>query len=224
LNQGTFGFILPANCALYGMAGLMSGIMHAPLTGIFLIAELTGGYQLFVPIMIVSAVSYLVICAFEPHSIYAMRLARRGELLTHDKDDAILTVLNLDSLIEKDFLCVKPDWNLSKIVTAIESSRRNLFPVVNEGGQLIGVMSLDSVRHYIFRSELYHKYSVSNFMKEAPAILTSTDTLKVATEKFDETKAWSLPVVDDNGRFVGFISRSGLFNSYRKTLVDFTAE
>ncbi len=224
LNQGTFGFILPANCALYGMAGLMSGIMHAPLTGIFLIAELTGGYQLFVPIMIVSAVSYLVICAFEPHSIYAMRLARRGELLTHDKDDAILTVLNLDSLIEKDFLCVKPDWNLSKIVTAIESSRRNLFPVVNEGGQLIGVMSLDSVRHYIFRSELYHKYRVSNFMKEAPAILTTADTLKVATEKFDETKAWSLPVVDDNGRFVGFISRSGLFNSYRKTLVDFTAE
>lgn len=224
LNPESLGFILPANCALYGMAGLMSGIMHAPLTGIFLIAELTGGYQLFVPIMIVSAVSYLVICVFEPHSIYAMRLARRGELLTHDKDDAILTVLNLDSLIETDFVCVRPDWGLSKIVSAIEYSRRNLFPVLNEAGQLIGVMSLDSVRHYMFRSELYHHYQVSHFMKPAPAVLTTTDTLKVAAEKFEETKAWNLPVVDVNGCFVGFISRSGLFNSYRKTLVDFTAE
>ena len=224
LSPETLGFILPANCALYGMAGLMSGIMHAPLTGIFLIAELTGGYQLFVPIMIVSAVSYLVICVFEPHSIYAMRLARRGELLTHDKDDAILTVLNLDSLIEKDFVSVRADWGLSKIVSAIEYSRRNLFPVLNEAGQLIGVMSLDSVRHYMFRSELYHRYNVSHFMKPAPAVLTTTDTLKVATEKFEETKAWNLPVVNENGGFVGFISRSGLFNSYRKTLVDFTAE
>ncbi len=223
LHFGAEGFILPKNCALYGMAGLMSGVMHAPLTGIFLIAELTGGYQLFVPIMIVSVVSYLTINAFEPHSIYAMRLARKGELLTHDKDDAILTMLNLGSLLEKNFICVHPDWDLGQAVTAVSQSHRDLFPVVNPAGKLLGIMSLDSIRKYMFRPELYHKYHVENFMKEPPAILNTADTLKVATKKFDETHAWNLPVVDASGSFIGFISRSGLFSSYRQTLVDFTA-
>ncbi len=224
LQMGSGGFVMPKNCVLYGMAGLMSGVMHAPLTGIFLIAELTGGYQLFVPIMIVATVSYLTINVFEPHSIYAMRLARKGELLTHDKDDAILTVLQLGSLLEKDFVSIRPDWDLSKITLAIERSRRNLFPVVDGTGRLLGILSLDSVRKVMFRSELYHKYTVESFMKEPPAVLTTADTLKVATQKFDETRAWNLPVVDGTGRFIGFISRSGLFNSYRKTLVNFTAE
>lgn len=224
LNLGGEGFLMPQNCVLYGMAGLMSGVMHAPLTGIFLIAELTGGYGLFVPIMIVSVVSYLVIHVFEPHSIYAMRLARKGELITHDKDAAILTVLNLGSLLEKDFLCVRPDWNLGKIVLAVTKSHRNLFPVVDNAGRFAGVLTLDSIRNYMFRSELYDRYTVSSFMKEPPGILTTSDTLKVAARKFDETRAWNLPVVDNNGRFIGFISRSGLFSSYRQTLVDFTAE
>ncbi len=224
LTLGSSGFLLPKNCVLFGMAGLMSGVMHAPLTGIFLIAELTGGYALFVPIMIVSAVSYLTINVFEPHSIYAMRLARTGELITHDKDKAILTILNLGSLLEKDFLRVSPDWKLDKIVVAITNSHRNLFPVVDKSGRLMGVMSLDSVRKVMFRPELYHKYTVRSFMKEPPAVLTTSDTLKVAAAKFDETRAWNLPVVDEDGRFIGFISRSGLFNSYRQTLVDFTAE
>lgn len=223
LSPTNTGFLLPKNCVLYGMAGLMSGVMHAPLTGIFLIAELTGGYQLFVPIMIVSAVSYLTIYTFEPHSIYAMRLARKGELLTHDKDAAILTVLNLESLMEKDFVEVHPDWDLSKLVQAVTLSRRNLFPVVNPAGQLIGVLSLDSIRKVMFRSELYHKYTTRNFMKNPPALLYTTDTLKVATQKFDETHAWNLPVVDVENHFCGFISKSGLFNSYRRTLLDFTA-
>ena len=223
LNLGMDGFIMPRNCALYGMAGLMSGVMHAPLTGIFLIAELTGGYQLFVPLMIVSVVSYLTIILFEPHSIYAMRLARKGELLTHDKDDAILTILNLGSLLEKNFVVVRPEWDLGKATVAISGARRDLFPVVDRGGRLIGIMSLDSVRKYMFRPELYRKYVVRNFMKEPPALLNTADTLKVATRKFDETHAWNLPVVDDAGRYIGFISRSGLFNSYRQTLVDFTA-
>lgn len=216
-------FILPKNCALYGMAGLMSGIMHAPLTGIFLIAELTGGYQLFVPIMIVSAVSYLTICTFEPHSIYAMRLARKGELLTHDKDAAILTVLNLGSLLEKDFVEVRPDWDLAKLTQAVSISHRALFPVTDPAGQLLGVLSVDSMRKVMFRSELYHKYTARNFMKEPPCVLYTTDTLRVATQKFDETHAWNLPVIDAEGRYHGFISKSGLFNSYRRTLLDFTA-
>lgn len=223
LNLGNDGFIMPRNCVLYGMAGLMSGVMHAPLTGIFLIAELTGGYRLFVPLMIVSVVSYLTIILFEPHSIYAMRLARKGELLTHDKDDAILTVLNLGALLEKNFIVVRPEWDLGKACIAISGARRDIFPVVDRSGRLIGVMSLDSVRKYMFRPELYHKYVVRNFMKEPPALLSTADTLKVATRKFDETHAWNLPVVDETGRYIGFISRSGLFNSYRQTLVDFTA-
>jgi len=224
LHMGLAGYVLPANCVLYGMAGVMSGVMHAPLTGIFLIAELTGGYQLLVPLMIVAAVSYLTIIVFEPHSIYAMRLARRGELLTHNKDAAILTVLHLGSLLEKNFVRVNNNWDLEKIVLAIEKSRRNIFPVVDDDGKLIGIMYLDSVRKYMFRSELYHQYTVANFMQDPPAILTTADTLKVAAEKFDETQAWNLPVVDESGRFIGFISRSGLFNSYRRTLLNFTAE
>lgn len=224
LSPETSGFLLPKNCVLYGMAGLMSGVMHAPLTGIFLIAELTGGYQLLVPIMIVSAMSYMTINLFEPHSIYAMRLARKGELLTHDKDSAILTLLNMSALIEKNYQTVRPEWDLEKIIIAIEHSKRNIFPVVDKGNKLIGVMTLDSVRNVMFRTELYHQYKVSSFMKEPPAILLTTDTLKDATQKFDETHAWNLPVVDENGTYMGFISRSGLFSSYRKTLVSFSAE
>ena len=219
------GFQIPErNFAMLGMCGLMSGVMHAPLTGIFLIAELTGGYQLFMPLMVVSVMAYLTIKAFEPHSIYAMRLARKGELITHDKDNAILTLLSMESLIEKNYVSVEAEWNLTKVVIAIEKSRRNIFPVVNKANQLVGVMSLDSVRKYIFRPELYKQYKVAAFMKEPPATLSINDTLKEATSKFDETDAWNLPVVDDNGEYVGFISRSGLFSAYRQTLVDITAE
>ena len=224
LSLGATTFLSAENCGLYGMAGLMSGVMHAPMTGIFLIAELTGGYDLFVPLMIVSVVSYLVINLFEPHSIYAMRLARKGELLTHDKDKAILTVLNLESLIERDYRTVTPDMDLGQLTHAITRSHRNIFPVVDKSGRFLGVVSLDSVRIYMFRTELYRQYRVGSFMKKPPALLSINDTLKVVTEKFDETGAWNLPIVDNESKYVGFISRSGLFNSYRKTLIKFSPE
>lgn len=224
LSTGSSGFLSTKNCALYGMAGLMSGVMHAPLTGIFLIAELTGGYQLFVPLMIVSVVSYLTINIFEPHSIYAMRLARKGQLITHDKDDAIFTVLNMGALIEKDYKSVRPDMDLAEFVVVISKARRNVFPVLDTADRLIGIVTLDSVRNVMFRQELYWRYKVASFMKEPPAVLSTGDTLKVAANKFDETKSWNLPVVDEERRFVGFISRSGLFSSYRKTLVNLTSE
>jgi len=224
LLPDTSYYISPKNCGLYGMAGLMSGVMHAPMTGIFLIAELTGGYDLFVPLMIVSVVSYLVINMFEPHSIYAMRLARKGELLTHDKDKAILTVLNLESLIERDYRTVTPDMELSQLTHVISKSHRNIFPVVESTGRFLGVVSLDTVRIYMFRSELYHQYKVSSFMKAPPALLSIDDTLTVVTQKFDETGAWNLPIVDADQKYVGFISRSGLFNSYRNTLIKFSPE
>ena len=224
LGTGQTCYLSAKNCGLYGMAGLMSGVMHAPLTGIFLIAELTGGYDLFVPIMIVSVVSYLTINIFEPHSIYAMRLARRGQLLTHDKDNAILTVLNLESLLEKDYKPVTADMPLEKFVVAISKSHRNIFPVIDGGGRFKGVVSLDSVRLYMFRPELYNQYTVGSFMKDPPAILSSADSLKVVATKFEDTKAWNLPVVDDENHYLGFVSRSGLFTSYRETLLKFSQE
>ena len=224
LAVGQPGFLAEENCGLYGMAGLMSGVMHAPLTGIFLIAELTGGYSLFVPLMIVSVVSYLVINLFEPHSIYAMRLARKGELITHDKDKAILTVLSLESLIERDYRTITPEMELSQLTHVISKSHRNIFPVVDKTGRFLGVVSLDSVRIYMFRNELYHQYKVSSFMKAPPALLGINDTLKVVTKKFDDTGAWNLPIVDNEQKYVGFISRSGLFNSYRNTLIKFSQE
>ena len=221
LGTGQTCYLSAKNCGLYGMAGLMSGVMHAPLTGIFLIAELTGGYDLFVPLMIVSVVSYLTINIFEPHSIYAMRLARRGQLLTHDKDNAILTVLNLESLLEKDYKPVTADMPLEKFVVTISKSHRNIFPVIDGGGRFKGVVSLDSVRLYMFRPELYNQYTVGSFMKDPPAILSSADSLKVVATKFEDTKAWNLPVVDDENHYLGFVSRSGLFTSYRETLLKF---
>lgn len=224
LSMGDSFYVSPKNCGLYGMAGLMSGVMHAPLTGIFLIAELTGGYNLFVPLMIVSVVSYLTINIFEPHSIYAMRLARRGQLITHDKDKAILTILSLQSVIERDFKTVTADMKLDKFTSVISKSHRNIFPVVDISGRLIGVVSLDAVRLYMFRSELYHQYTVASFMKEPPALLSINDSLKVATKKFEDTGAWNLPVIDEDGKYIGFISRSGLFTSYRETLIKFSQE
>ena len=224
LGTGQTCYLSAKNCGLYGMAGLMSGVMHAPLTGIFLIAELTGGYDLFVPLLIVSVVSYLTINIFEPHSIYAMRLARRGQLLTHDKDNAILTVLNLESLLEKDYKPVTADMPLEKFVVTISKSHRNIFPVIDGGGRFKGVVSLDSVRLYMFRPELYNQYTVGSFMKDPPAILSSADSLKVVATKFEDTKAWNLPVVDDENHYLGFVSRSGLFTSYRETLLKFSQE
>ena len=224
LQLGNSFYLTSRNCGLYGMAGLMSGVMHAPLTGIFLIAELTGGYKLFVPLMIVSCIAYLTIVIFEPHSIYAYRLARRGQLLTHDKDKAILTLLNLSSLIEKDYKKAEADMDLSKFTIIISKSHRNIFPVVDKDNTFLGVVSLDSVRNYMFRPELYHKYTVSMFMKAPPALVRINDALDLVTKKFEETNAWNLPVVDEDNKYLGFISRSGMFQSYRKTLRDFSQE
>ncbi len=224
LELGTSGFASAKNCALCGMAGLMSGVMHAPMTGIFLIAELTGGYALFVPLMIVSVVSFLFTNMFEPHSIYAMRLARKGDLITHDKDKAILTILSLESLIERDYKTLSPEMDLSRIIGVIAKSHRNIFPVVDHTGFFLGVVSLDSVRAVMFRTELYHNYTVRSFMKDPPAMLNINDALNTVTKKFEDTDAWNLPIVDNDNHYVGFISRAGLFNAYRQTLKEYSQE
>jgi CIC family chloride channel protein len=153
-----------------------------------------------------------------------MRLARRGQLLTHDKDSAILTVLNLESLIERDYKVIAPDLPFSRFVATIAKSHRNIFPVVAPSGKLLGVVSLDSVRLYIFRPELYRQYTAGQFMKEPPAVLMVNDSPKVAIQKFKETQAWNLPVVDGQHHYIGFVSRSGLFTRYRETLIKFSQE
>ena len=210
------------NFALMGMAGVMSGVMHAPLTGVFLIAELTGGYDLFLPLMIVSVSSYLTIIVFEPHSIYSMRLAKKGELLTHHKDKAVLTLMKVENVLEKDFVTVHPEMDLGQLVKAISSSHRNIFPVTDKDGNLLGIVSLDDIRNIIFRQELYHRFTVNKLMTTTPARLLNTSSMEEVMHTFDETNAWNLPVVDESGKYLGFVSKSKVFNYYRNVLVHFS--
>ena len=212
------------NFALMGMAGVMSGVMHAPLTGVFLIAELTGGYDLFLPLMMVSVSSYLTIKIFEPHSIYSMRLAKKGELLTHNKDKSVLTLMDIESVVETDFQKVQPDMDLGAMVQVISKARRNMFPVVDGRGTLLGIVVLDDIRNIMFRQELYHRFMVSRFMTTPPARINIDDSMEVVMKKFDDTKAWNLPVVDGEGRYKGFLSKSRILNSYRQMLVDYSEE
>ena len=212
------------NFALMGMAGVMSGVMHAPLTGVFLIAELTGGYDLFLPLMIVSVSSYLTIIVFEPHSIYSMRLAKKGELLTHHKDKAVLTLMKVENVVEKDFVIVHPEMDLGEMVRAISKSKRNIFPVTDQEGKLLGIVLLDDIRNIMFRQELYHRFTVNKFMTSAPGRLYDTDSMEQVMRTFDDTKAWNLPVVDQEGKYLGFVSKSKIFNSYREVLVRFSDE
>ena len=212
------------NFALMGMAGMMSGVMHAPLTGIFLIAELTGGYDLFLPLMMVSVSSYLTIMIFEPHSIYSMRLAQKGELVTHHKDKSVLTLMNLESVVETDFEQVHPENDLGEMVKVISKAKRNMFPVVDAQGMLLGIVILDDIRNIMFRQELYHRFTVGRFMVVPPARVNIEDSMEEVMRKFDETKAWNLPVVDEDGKYKGFLSKSRVLNTYRQTLVDFSED
>jgi len=205
------------NFALIGMAGVMSGVMHAPLMAIFLTAELTGGYDLFLPLLIVSTISYGTIKFFEPYSIYTMRLAKRGELLTHHKDKAVLTLLKINNVIETDFLPVYPDMTLKDMVDTIAKSKRNLFPVLNERRELVGVVLLDEIRNIMFRPDLYRRMRVSTFMSVPPAKIEVGESMDAVMKIFDSTGAWNLPVVE-SGRYVGFVSKSKIFNSYRRVL------
>ncbi|GAD05368.1 chloride channel protein [Porphyromonas crevioricanis] len=217
-----FGFIrLPhKNFTLMGMAGVMAAVMHAPLTGIFLIAELTGGYDLFLPLMMVSISAYATIRIFMPHSIYSLRLAKEGKLLTHQKDKAVLRLMSVDSVVETEFEPVMPQMTLGDMVQVIGKSTRNVFPVVDEEGILLGVVLLDNIRNIMFRPELYDRFKVEKFMVSPPAKINNTQSMEDIMRIFDDTQAWNLPVIDTNGHYLGFISKSKVFNSYRTVLVE----
>ena len=217
------GTLSMKNYALMGMAGVMSAVMNAPLMGIFLAAEMTGGYELFLPLLIVSTISYGTFKLFSPYSIYTQRLAQRGELLTHEKDRSVLTLLKMDSVIEKDFKEVHPDMTLREMCEVISQSSRNLYPVTDSNNVLVGVVLLDDIRNIMFRPDLYDKMRVRKFMSSMPAKIELGQSMDSVMKMFDETKAWNLPVVE-RGKYIGFVSKSKIFNSYRRVLKHYTDE
>lgn len=213
-------FLPEENFALMGMAGVMAGVMHAPLTGTFLIAELTGGYELLLPLMIVSICSFVVMKFFEPHSIYSMRLAKKGELITHHKDKAVLTLMDIEKLIEVNFQSIHPEMTLGDLVKVISRSSRNVFPVVDEKNRFLGIVLMDNIRNIMFRPELYNRFRVSRVMTSPPAIIKVGMTMEAIMKSFDETKAWNLPVIDENDVYLGFISKSNILDVYREVLAE----
>lgn len=206
------------NFVLVGMAGLMAGVMQAPMTAIFLIAEISGGYELLIPLILTSTISFGATRAIEPYSIYTKRIAKRGELLTHDSDQAVLTLLRTSDLIESDFSAVKIDATLGELVDVISDSSRNIFPVVDSRGHFQGYVSLEDVRKDMFKKELYDKMHVYNYMKSSPAYVLADEKMDSVMHKFEKTDAWNLPVVDDNRTYLGFVSKSKIFSAYRDRL------
>ena len=224
-NMYNLGIYIPEkNYTLLGMAGVMAGVMHAPLTGIFLIAEITNGYDLFIPLMIVSTCSVMTISIFEPHSIYAMRLARQGKLITHHTDKAVLTLMSMDSVIDKDFISVSPDMPLGKLVNVISKSHSSFIPVLNSGGELLGEVDITKIRHIMFRTELYTKFHVQQIMTPVPAKLSINDRMEDVMKKFEIKNTNYLPVVDTDNHLTGYISRTRAFSMYRKMVEDFSNE
>lgn len=206
-----------SNFTIVGMAGILSGLYHAPLTAIFLIAEITGGYTLMIPLMIVSSISYAISKYFEPFSMDTKKLGKSGKIYNYDRDHNVLTTIDTVRLIEKNFQQIYPENSLGEIVSIISKSTRNIFPVVNDSNSLMGIIILDNIREVMFKSDMYDKVFASDLMTQPPAVISSYQSMETIMNKFDETGAWNLPVVD-NGKYVGFISKSSVFTSYRSKL------
>jgi CIC family chloride channel protein len=225
INNIGFGFhVSETNFTLIGMTGLMAGVLHAPLTAIFLIAEITSGYELFVPLMIVSAISFAITKHYVSHSIYTMRLAERGELMTHDKDKNVLMVLDIDKVIETNFIILKPDMKLGHILkNAVSKSSRNHFPVVNDKHEFLGSLRLDDIRHIMFDADKYDTVNVSSLMQVSLSIIDyDKDSMNDIMDKFKTSGAWNLPVIKDE-KYYGYISKSKLLTAYRHQLIEFTS-
>jgi CIC family chloride channel protein len=224
INNIGLGFdVSESNFTLVGMAGLIAGVLHAPLTAIFLIAEITGGYELFIPLMIAVAISFMITKNAVEHTIYTRELAEQGALLTHDKDKSVLTLMNLDSVIEKNFIVLKPNMTLGEMLhKGVAKSTRNIFPVTNDTNEFIGVILLDDIREFMFDQKLYDSTTVEDYLNNAPDIIKyETDNMQVVMTKFQDSGAWNLPVIKD-GRYLGFVSKSKLLTAYRRQLINFT--
>ena len=224
-NIGLFHLkVSESNFTLVGMAGLMAGVLHAPLTAIFLIAEVTGGYELFIPLMITAAISYSITKYVQTHSVYTMELGRKGELITHDKDHAVLTLMDIDKVIENNFVSIHPNMTLGDIVhKAVVKSSRNIFPVINEkDGKLLGIILLDDIRSIMFNQSLYNEVIANDVMHTPPEIIElEKDKMTDIMDKFQNSGAWNLPVLK-NGKYIGFITKSKLLTAYRRKLINFT--
>jgi CIC family chloride channel protein len=218
------GTVPVANFVLVGMAGLMAGVMQAPLTAIFLIAEISGGYQLLVPLILTSAISFGVTRVFEKYSIYTKRIAALGELLTHEADQAVLTLLKTGSLLETDFTPVSIDATLGQLVEAVSASKRNIFPVVDSRGRFQGYVSLADIRKDMFQTELYDSRHVYNYMQTAPEYVYEEEPMDSVMRKFEKTGAWNLPVIAEDRTYLGFLSKSNIFSAYRDELKDFSQD
>jgi CIC family chloride channel protein len=219
-----FHLDLPDNrFVLAGMAGMMAGVMHAPLTAIFLIAEITGGYNLLIPLIITATTAYITTKSFEKHSIYHLELAKRGELITHDKDKAVLTRMNWKREIETDLITARPSDTLGDLIKVISKSKRNIFPIVDQYNILEGVVSLDDVREIMFDQEMYRTTYLKDIMTIPPTYIDIKENIEAVMEAFRKTEAWNLPVLD-NGYYVGFISKSRIYSTYRELLVEYSEE
>lgn len=215
--------VLESHFTLVGMAGLMAGVLHAPLTAIFLIAELTGGYDLIIPLMITATISFAITKYVHPHSVYNMELGRKGELVAHNKDQAVLTLMEMDTVIENNFIPVHQDWTLGQLINnAIVKSNRNIFPVTDKHNKLIGIVLLDDIREFMFDTSRYDTTRITDFMRGAPAYIHyGEDSMQQVMQKFQNSAAWNLPVIKD-GKYIGFISKSKLLTAYRRKLINFT--
>lgn len=217
------GNVSESNFTLIGMTGLMAGVLHAPLTAIFLIAEITGGYDLFVPLMLVAAISFAVTKYFISNSIYTIELAKRGELITHNKDKNVLMMMTINRLIETNFKAVHPEMFLGEMLKkAVSNSNRNIFPVIEKDKQFLGIVLLDDIRPIMFDNEMYNKVTVETFMRSAPSIIQHDDSVEKVMRKFKDSGAWNLPVIK-NGKYLGFISKSKLLSAYRTKLIEVTS-
>lgn len=223
INMTGFATVPVSYFVLAGMAGVMSGVMNSPLTAMFLIAEITGGYSMLVPLMITSVTAHLAGRGMEPYSIYARRLAMKGDLITHNKDKAVLTLMKLNKVIETDLKTVPVDATLGDLVKKVSRSNRNIFPVINKEGELLGIVLLDDIRKIMFNQDLYGTTFVRDFMVTPPTIVDVTDTMDAVMKKFEDTGAWNLPVIQDN-KYIGFVSKAKIFNTYRRVLQHFSDE
>lgn len=221
VNYMGFHRLPVSNFALIGMAGMIAGVLHAPLTGIFLIAELTGGYQLFVPLMITASFSFFITKLFTSHSVYAIQLANRKELITHNKDQAILTLMDVKSLIETNFSTVGEDDTLGDLVKVVSKSPRNIFPVLDSVEHMIGVVFINDIRHIIFKPELYDKTFVRDIMFMPTPVVDPEESMEDVAKKFSRSQHYNLPVLKD-GKYIGFVSRANVFSTYREKLREFS--
>ncbi len=224
LMAGTEFTVPEQNFVLVGMAGLMAGVMQAPMTAIFLIAEISGGYELFIPLILTSTIAFGTIRFFEKYSIYTKRIARTGDLLTHDSDQAVLTLLKVTDLVETNFSPVRIDATLGDFVQVVSKSARNLFPVVDSKGHFQGYVSLEDVRKDMFQTDLYSKMHVYNYMKSSPAYVFEGEKMDSVMKKFESTDAWNLPVVKNDRSYIGFVSKSKIFSAYRDELKELSQD